>query len=193
MSTLPGYTRYSFSYGEESKDVIQLLDNMGNLRTRIIKYMLRELIIKPYGAELTAEEIFSAIGRYVGKEQKINPITENSVSNTMEAYQNQATAKEGNTFQPPTLEEVEKYIRDNQLSVEVDQFFYHYQANGWIQKEGVPVKDWQSQLMKWNANCKSGNVYRSQKEPMKFNQYRQRNLDYDSLIAHMNQGEEKNI
>lgn len=191
--SLPGYIRYSISFEQEEEgDVIKLLDNMGNLRTRIIKYMLKELIIKPYGAELRGEELFSVIGRYVGKAQEIIQITENGDRSTMERYLSQITVKAENIFEPPTIEDVERYIRENQLSVDADQFFYHYAANGWIQKEGVPVKDWKCQLMKWNANCKSGNAYKSKKEPAKFNQYDQRNLDYDGLIERMNQVEEKN-
>lgn len=153
---LPGYKRYSISYEKEKdKDVIQLLDNMGQLRTRIIRYMLQELIIKPYGTDMTNYKVISAITEYTNRAHEKGPANEQIIDSTVEAPCDQGVFSNNEiSFEVPTLEEVKNYINENQLVVDADTFFYHYSANGWIQDRGVHIKNWQAQLLEWNAIIK---------------------------------------
>ena len=50
----------------------------------------------------------------------------------------------------PTLEEVERYIRDNRLSGVQPRHFYEYNTRrGWA-IDGKPIRDWQSVINFWN-------------------------------------------
>ena len=45
----------------------------------------------------------------------------------------------------PTLEQVRSYCKERSNSVDPEQFFDHYEANGWVQgRGGKPVKDWKA-------------------------------------------------
>jgi hypothetical protein len=57
-------------------------------------------------------------------------------------------------FTPPSLEEVTHHIEENQLTVNAEAFFYHYESKGWkIGKESM--KSWTAALAQWNAKDKS--------------------------------------
>ena len=50
---------------------------------------------------------------------------------------------------PPSIEDVQKYIRDNRLNVDASRFMDYYESNGW--KVGkAKMKDWQATLRNWN-------------------------------------------
>lgn len=46
-------------------------------------------------------------------------------------------------FVPPTLEEVTAYCRQRRNTVDPQRFIDHYEANGWVQGKGKPIRDWQ--------------------------------------------------
>ena len=49
---------------------------------------------------------------------------------------------------PPSLEEVGAYCVDEGLSVDVQKFYDHYEANGWMTGNS-PVRDWKALARKW--------------------------------------------
>ncbi|WP_145387558.1 hypothetical protein [Stieleria neptunia] len=57
----------------------------------------------------------------------------------------------------PTLDQViefsmeqEKRTRYEHAGACVEEFFYYYEANGWVQgKGGIPIKDWQAAFRRW--------------------------------------------
>ncbi len=51
-------------------------------------------------------------------------------------------------FTPPTLEQVEKFCKENNLRVNAQKFFYHYESNGWMAGK-VKMKSWEATLQKW--------------------------------------------
>ena len=51
-------------------------------------------------------------------------------------------------YRPPTVEEVEEYIREQCLSVDALQFHTYYDARDWKAKGG-PVKNWKSVVDAW--------------------------------------------
>lgn len=54
-------------------------------------------------------------------------------------------------FSPPTFEEAEAYrIEANLNQTDTSQFLDHYEANGWVQGRGKPVKDWKACMRNWN-------------------------------------------
>lgn len=56
-------------------------------------------------------------------------------------------------FSPPTLSEVQKYISDNNYSVDAANFIDYYTANGWKVNKN-PMKDWQATIRNWQRREK---------------------------------------
>lgn len=63
-------------------------------------------------------------------------------------------------FKPPTLEEVENYIKDKNLNVKAEDFFNYFSEGNWIDSKGNKVKNWKQKLLTWNGY---------KKEPSKLN------------------------
>lgn len=102
--------------------------------------------------------------------QQINQqITENQPTNNQQIttnkeykntnYINSSVQKNKNAtppvkvFKKPTLEEVENYIKEKNLSVDGEKFFNYYESIGW--KVGRnPMKSWQSALNYWQRTEK---------------------------------------
>ena len=57
--------------------------------------------------------------------------------------------KKTETFSPPTLEEVRAYFAERGTSISPDAFWAHYEANGWVQSRGKPIKNWKACLTTW--------------------------------------------
>lgn len=52
-------------------------------------------------------------------------------------------------FVPPTVDEVKNYCLERRSSVDPEQFFDFYTANGWKQGAGKPIKDWRACVRTW--------------------------------------------
>lgn len=53
---------------------------------------------------------------------------------------------------PPSEAEVNEHCIQQHYSFDPKRFYDHYQANGWKQKGGNPIRDWQAALRNWNRN-----------------------------------------
>lgn len=49
----------------------------------------------------------------------------------------------------PTVEEVEGYCRQRNNNVNAQRFFDYYEANGWVQGRGKPIRDWRAAVRTW--------------------------------------------
>ena len=59
-------------------------------------------------------------------------------------------------FAPPTLTEVQEYIREKNYSIDAERFIDYYEANGW--KVGKnPMKDWKATVRNWER--RNGNDF----------------------------------
>ena len=55
----------------------------------------------------------------------------------------------------PTIEEVRIYCRENNLAaINVEHFFKHYEASGWLDKFGNPV-NWKQKAIDWDEHDKA--------------------------------------
>lgn len=52
-------------------------------------------------------------------------------------------------FSPPTLDEVKAYFAERGTSINPEAFWAHYEANGWVQSRGKPIKNWKACLTTW--------------------------------------------
>lgn len=56
-------------------------------------------------------------------------------------------------FTPPTLQEVEEYIKENGYSFDAKVFIDHYESNGWIVGK-TKMKDWKAAIRNWSRREK---------------------------------------
>lgn len=56
----------------------------------------------------------------------------------------------GRQQQQPTLEEINIEIIKKRYIVDAVQFYAYYEANGWMLKNNVPMKNWKAALYSWN-------------------------------------------
>ena len=61
-------------------------------------------------------------------------------------------------FVPPTVKEVQDYCAEKgYYSIDPQLFVAHYEANGWVQGKGRPLKNWKAAVMTWDRRDKSNN------------------------------------
>ena len=78
------------------------------------------------------------------------------------------------TFTPPTLKEIEDYIKEKQLNVDANKFFTYFEAGSWVDSKGNKVKNWKQKLITWdnhnygNNNAKSKNNENKQEEQVNY-------------------------
>lgn len=60
--------------------------------------------------------------------------------------------KQGRPFVPPSVEEVARAARERSLTlVDPEAFWAHYDAQGWVNGNGIPLVSWESKLISWNS------------------------------------------
>ena len=57
---------------------------------------------------------------------------------------NKKTSKQ---FTPPTLEEVQAYCKERNNNVDAKRFLDYYEAAGWKDQSGKPVKNWKQKMI----------------------------------------------
>lgn len=58
-------------------------------------------------------------------------------------------------FVKPTVDEIEEYCRKRNNKIDAEEFFHHYESNGW--KVGkTPMKSWKSAVITWEKKRKAG-------------------------------------
>ena len=55
-------------------------------------------------------------------------------------------------FVKPSLQEVKSYCQERRNRVNPEQFVDHYEANGWVQGKGKPIRDWKAAVRTWERN-----------------------------------------
>lgn len=60
----------------------------------------------------------------------------------------------------PTLSELCSYCRENDMSgFDYENFYNYYESNGWINKNGTPIKNWKAKVNYWYKNdLESGKI-----------------------------------
>lgn len=67
--------------------------------------------------------------------------------------------KRKKSFSPPTLEEVRTYCKERNSSVDPKRFFDYFEAGGWVDSKGNPVRNWKQKLLTWEAHGGKNNVH----------------------------------
>lgn len=58
------------------------------------------------------------------------------------------------TFKPPTIEDIEAYVKLRNLTVNPQKFFIRYEDSDppWTNKDGGPVRNWKLTVQSWHFN-----------------------------------------
>ena len=147
----------------------------------IYKYI--KLLEKLQMISIKSNNKFSVISiekweEYQAKEQQENNkvTTEEQQSNTNKNVKNVKNVKEREKrkkFSPPTLQEVEKYIKDKKLDVDANRFYTYFTEGNWIDSKGNKVKNWKQKVITWsNHEYKKDNsiqidIFKSIEEKLK--------------------------
>ena len=54
-------------------------------------------------------------------------------------------------FSPPTVEDVQGYCLERNNGIDPHRFVDFYEANGWTQGKGKPIKDWKAAVRTWES------------------------------------------
>ena len=55
-------------------------------------------------------------------------------------------------FEKPSLNDVKAYCTERRSTVNPERFMDYYEANGWIQGKGKPIRDWKAAVRTWEKN-----------------------------------------
>lgn len=86
-----------------------------------------------------------------------NPLAENpSAGNPAQLNTKESNTNKSNTkrykFVPPTVEEVEAYVREKGYKVNAQRFVDYYASKGWTIGRNSPMKNWQAAVRTWASN-----------------------------------------
>lgn len=84
-----------------------------------------------------------------------------------------------NNFKPPTLEEVEVYVKQRGSTVDPKRFWDYFTAGGWKDANGKPVKSWKQKLITWEGREKNGKPV-SGNAPKRAEPSKKRHIAYDN-------------
>lgn len=79
-------------------------------------------------------------------------------------------SKGAKKFAPPSREEAEAYKAEAGLTeTDVGTFLDYYEANGWKQSNGNPIKDWKATMRNWNRRQKTFRSSKSKPQTQEVN------------------------
>lgn len=64
----------------------------------------------------------------------------------------EATNKRSKKWRKPSREQIKSYLADRETTVDPDKFFDYYEAQGWLLKNGLQMKDWKAAISQWERN-----------------------------------------
>lgn len=79
----------------------------------------------------------------------------------------------------PTLEEINKYIAENGLYVDGEDFYHFYAALNWMQGR-TKIRDWREKLLSWDKNNRTRKDDKAQKTADKTS-FQQNTYDFEAL------------
>jgi hypothetical protein len=91
----------------------------------------------------TSEQMLTSINK-MNQEKEKEEEKENEKENDIFIY---------NQEKEPEIDEIKKYITENNLKIDGEEFFDHYSAIGW-KIGGNPIVDWRAALRRWARGAK---------------------------------------
>ena len=101
---------------------------------------------------------------------------------------NARACEDGCVFNKPTVDEIKSYCQEHNISIDANEFFDHYEANGWTIGKS-PMKDWKATLRGWDRRRKEASAPTGRYDPTYDKSEIEQLLD-DEMIATMAMVEE---
>lgn len=85
-------------------------------------------------------------------------------------------------FTPPTLQEIQDYVKERKSPVDAEKFFDFYESNGWMVGKNR-MKDWKAAFRNWERSQRQETTAKGRQETTanRFNSFKQREYDYEEL------------
>lgn len=143
VTTLQGWLANLKTCGYIKIDVIRNPDNSVKER-RITPYCLD---FAPYGENLgESPEILGD----PSPENLLNPPPKNrQENNTVLNNTSKNNRERVREARPKSVEDVRAYCRERNNGIDPEEFWDHYEANGWKQGGRAPIKDWKACVRTW--------------------------------------------
>ncbi len=132
---------------QSTRTAIKHLKSTGEITVETFpKYSV--ITVKNYGLYQNTNNLFNnriTSGQQTANKQPTTSKEEKEYKEEKEIKKSIGTKK----FVPPTLEEVREYCLGRGNNVDPEKFLDFYQANGWVQGRGKPIKDWKACVRTW--------------------------------------------
>lgn len=141
---------FSELYGVKPNAVATWIRNLKNKNYIQIEYIYKgkEIEKRIIKIGIIQKDTTSYSKRYEGGIQKDNwGGIQKGEENNIKDINN--TSINNKKFSKPTIEEIQKYIDDNNLRVNANNFFDYYESNGWRVGHN-PMKSYQATLRRWS-------------------------------------------
>ena len=116
-----------------------------------------------------AKDLEGVAKKFGGGSQKIcTPPSQKTCTHTIEVDTIEDTIEERGKrkrFTPPTLREVEDYVREKGLSVDAKRFWDYYEAMDWHDRDGKKVQRWKGKAITWDKGSKPDSPSKSAQRP----------------------------
>jgi len=86
--------------------------------------------------------------------------------------------KEKKDFVPPTLEEIESYVKEKQLKVVAIDFYNFFTEGNWVDSNGKEVKSWKQKILTWNGYSK-----KTEQKAKKYEQREYTEAEFNGMYA----------
>lgn len=176
LSNKEGYCFASNSYFATLYGVAA--ETISRAITKLIKrnYLKREIKYKNGSKEIEKRLLYPLTNLSIGidenlptpidKNVKDNNTSDSTSHNISFTYLNnieedETPVKKEKKFIPPTLEEVEEYVKSSNRNVDAKMFFDYYSVNDWKDSKGNKVKNWKQKLITWDKRDKKSSQIRA--------------------------------
>ena len=69
---------------------------------------------------------------------------------------NKGIKRSSRDFQPPSLDEVKKYVKEINGVIDPERFFDYYEVRDWCLKDGRKMSNWKAEIRSWERREKNG-------------------------------------
>lgn len=149
---------FSELYGVQPNAVATWIRNLKNKNYIQVDYIYKgkEIEKRIIKIGIIQKDTTSYSKRYEGGIQKDNwgGIQKGEENNIKDINNTSINNNSSKKFSKPTIEDIQKYIDDNNLNVNANNFYDYYESNGW--KVGHnSMKDWKATLRRWSRTNKA--------------------------------------
>ena len=96
--------------------------------------------------------------RQTNDKQPTNKLTVNrqQYNNNNNINKGTNNSRSMSAFQPPSLDEVKKYVEEINGVIDPERFFDYYEVRDWCLKDGRKMSNWKAEIRSWERREKNG-------------------------------------